>query len=139
NDDTGLAAAHPEMTETPPPDHAASNPNWITRMQMRFGGAALPEAAQALAMQSGTLATQLRMLQDAGWRVTLGKRGGGSRIDPRKHRVTIDGGLQHPGSIAYTLAHEARHAVEAMAGVLNLDYRNRSGFTRKALEAEARA
>ncbi|MBM2771225.1 LWXIA domain-containing protein [Burkholderia anthina] len=139
NDDTGLAAAHPEMTETPPPDHAASNPNWITRMQMRFGGAALPEAAQALAMQSGTLATQLRMLQDAGWRVTLGKRGGGSRIDPRKRRVTIDGGLQHPGSIAYTLAHEARHAVEAMAGVLNLDYRNRSGFTRKALEAEARA
>ncbi|AXF22982.1 LWXIA domain-containing protein [Burkholderia pyrrocinia] len=139
NDDTGLAAAHPETTETPPPDHAASNPGWITRMQMRFGGAALPEAAQALAMQSGTLATQLRMLQDAGWRVTLGKRGGGSRIDPRKRRVTIDGGLQHPGSIAYTLAHEARHAVEAMAGVLNLDYGNRSRFTRKALEAEARA
>ncbi|MEK7896642.1 LWXIA domain-containing protein [Burkholderia contaminans] len=139
NDETGLAAAHPETTETPPPDPAASNPGWITRMQMRFGGAALPEAAQALAMQSGTLATQLRMLQDAGWRVTLGKRGGGSRIDPRKRRVTIDGGLQHPGSIAYTLAHEARHAVEAMAGVLNLDYGNRSRFTRKALEAEARA
>ncbi|VWC74101.1 peptidoglycan-binding protein [Burkholderia lata] len=139
NDDIGLAAAHPEMTETPPPDLAAPNPGWITRMQMRFGGAALPEAAQALAMQSGTLATQLRMLQDAGWRVTLGKRGGGSRIDPRKRRVTIDGALQHPGSITYTLAHEARHAVEAMAGVLNLDYRNRSGFTRKALEAEARA
>ncbi|VWD60030.1 peptidoglycan-binding protein [Burkholderia lata] len=139
NDDIGLAAAHPEMTETPPPDPAAPNPGWVTRMQMRFGGAALPEAAQALAMQSGTLATQLRMLQDAGWRVTLGKRGGGSRIDPRKRRVTIDGALQHPGSITYTLAHEARHAVEAMAGVLNLDYRNRSGFTRKALEAEARA
>ncbi|CAB3764364.1 hypothetical protein B7G54_07725 [Burkholderia puraquae] len=139
NDDIGLAAAHPETTETPPPDHAASNPGWLTRIQMRFGGAALPEAAQALAMQSGTLATQLRMLQDAGWRVTLGKRGGGSRIDPRKRRVTIDGALQHPGSITYTLAHEARHAVEAMAGVLNLDYRNRNGFTRKALEAEARA
>ncbi|RQZ12857.1 LWXIA domain-containing protein [Burkholderia sp. Bp9031] len=139
NDDIGLAAAHPETTETAPPDHGASNPGWITRMQMRFGGAALPEAAQALAMQSGTLATQLRMLQDAGWRVTLGKRGGGSRIDPRKRRVTIDGALQHPGSITYTLAHEARHAVEAMAGVLNLDYGNRSRFTRKALEAEARA
>ncbi|WP_175689134.1 LWXIA domain-containing protein [Burkholderia anthina] len=139
NDDTALAAAHPETTETPPPDHAASNPGWLTRMQMRFGGAALPADARALAMQSGTLATQLRMLQDAGWRVTLGKRGGGSRIDPRKRRVTIDGGLQHPGSIAYTLAHEARHAVEAMSGVLNLDYRNRLGFTRKALEAEARA
>lgn len=139
NDDTGLAAAHPETTETPPPDHAASNPGWITRMQMRFGGAVLPEAAQALAMQSGTLATQLRMLQDAGWRVTLGKRGGGSRIDPRKRRVTIDGSLQHPGSIVYTLAREARQAVDAMAGVRNLDYGNRSRFTRKALEAEARA
>ncbi|WP_175903778.1 LWXIA domain-containing protein [Burkholderia seminalis] len=139
NDDVGLAAAHPETTETAPPDPGASKPGWVTRMQMRFGGAALPEAAQALAMQSGTLATQLRMLQDAGWRVTLGKRGGGSRIDPRKRRVTIDGALQHPGSITYTLAHEARHAVEAMAGVLNLDYGNRSRFTRKALEAEARA
>ena len=139
NDDIGLAAAHPETTETAPPDAGAAKPGWVTRMQMRFGGAALPEAAQALAMQSGTLATQLRMLQDAGWRVTLGKRGGGSRIDPRKRRVTIDGALQHPGSITYTLAHEARHAVEAMAGVLNLDYGNRSRFTRKALEAEARA
>ncbi|WP_306716506.1 LWXIA domain-containing protein [Burkholderia dolosa] len=139
NDDIGLAAAHPETTETAPADHAASTPGWVARMQMRFGGAPLPEAAQALAMQSDTLATQLRMLKDAGWRVTLGKRGGGSRIDPRKRRVTIDGDLQHPGSITYTLAHEARHAVEAMAGVLDLDYGSRSRFTRKALEAEARA
>ncbi|MGN7983768.1 LWXIA domain-containing protein [Burkholderia sp. 22313] len=134
-----LVAAHPDMTEPAAPDAAAQNPGWFTRMQMRFGGAPLPEAAQALAMQSATLVTQLRMLDDAGWRVKVGKRGGGSHIDPRKRRMTIDGALQDPGSITYTLASEARQAVEAMAGALNLDYGNRGRFTRKALEAEARA
>ncbi|WP_175732241.1 LWXIA domain-containing protein [Burkholderia ambifaria] len=137
--DAGFEAAHPDMTEPAPSDAAAPNPGWFTRMQVRFGGAPLPEAAQALAMQSATLVTQLRMLDDAGWRVKVGKRGGGSHIDPRKRRITIDGALQDPGSITYTLASEARQAVEATAGVLNLDYGNRGRFTRKALEAEARA
>ncbi|WP_352289168.1 hypothetical protein, partial [Psychrobacter sp. GW64-MNA-CIBAN-0177] len=42
--------------------------------------------------------------------------------------------------ITYTLAHEAKHAVEAIDGTLDsLDYSGRSRFTRKALEAEARA
>ncbi|WP_412024130.1 LWXIA domain-containing protein [Burkholderia cepacia] len=137
--DPGLAAPHPEITEAASPDAAAPIPGWFTRMQIRVGGAPLPEAAQALAMQSATLATQLRMLNDAGWRVKLGKRGGGSGIDTKRRRVTIDGALEHPGSITYTLANEARQAVEAMAGALNLDYGDRSRFTRKALEAEARA
>ncbi|HEF5872748.1 TPA: LWXIA domain-containing protein [Burkholderia cenocepacia] len=128
-----------EAPGTAPPDYAAPHPGWITRMQMRLGGASLPEAVQALALQSGTLATQLRMLQDAGWRVTIGKRGRGSHVDTRKRRVTIDGGLRDAGSITYALARESRKAVEAMAGVLDHDYGPRGGFTRKALEAEARA
>ncbi|WP_175806968.1 LWXIA domain-containing protein [Burkholderia metallica] len=137
--DADLVAAHPETTEAAPPDAAASGPGWFTRMQMRFGGAPVPEAARALAGQSATLVTQLRMLSEAGWRVKVGKRGGGSHIDSRKRVMTIDGALQDPGSITYTLASEARQAVEAMAGVLNLDYGSRGRFTRKALEAQARA
>ncbi|OXH84076.1 hypothetical protein CA831_31555, partial [Burkholderia multivorans] len=69
----------------------------------------------------------------------VGKRGGGSHVDPRKRVMTIDGALEDAGSITYTLASEARRAVEATAGVLNVDYGNRGRFTRKALEAEARA
>ncbi|KVL35610.1 LWXIA domain-containing protein [Burkholderia sp. MSMB1835] len=133
------AAAHPETTEAPP-DPALAGPGLFTRLQMRFGGAPLPDAVHALAQQSDTLTQQLRMLSDAGWRVSLGKRGGGSRIDPKRRRVTIDGGLHDSGSITYTLAHEAKHAVEAIDGTLDsLDYSGRSRFTRKALEAEARA
>ncbi|ALX15401.1 hypothetical protein P350_28465 [Burkholderia cepacia JBK9] len=132
-------AAPAETPGTATPDYATPHPGWITRMQMRLGGAPLPEAVQALAMQSGTLATQLRMLQDAGWRVTIGKRGRGSHVDTRKRRVTIDGGLRDAGSITYVLARESRKAVEALAGVLDHDYGPRGGFTRKALEAEARA
>ncbi|WP_176035231.1 LWXIA domain-containing protein [Burkholderia multivorans] len=137
--DTDLVAAHPDTTEPAAADRPAPSPGWFTRMQVRFGGAPLPEAAQALAMQSATLATQLRMLGDAGWRVKVGKRGGGSHVDPRKRVMTIDGALEDAGSITYTLASEARRAVEATAGVLNVDYGNRGRFTRKALEAEARA
>ncbi|AZQ55867.1 LWXIA domain-containing protein [Burkholderia cenocepacia] len=138
--DTYLEAAHPELTEAAPPDAAApDHPGRFPQVQLRFGGGPLPEAAQALAMQSATLVTQLRMLHDAGWRVKLGKRGGGSYIDPRKRRITIDSALQDPGSITYTLAGEARQAVEAMHGVLKPDYGDRGRFTRKALEAEARA
>ncbi|MPV70452.1 LWXIA domain-containing protein [Burkholderia sp. BE17] len=133
------AAAHPEITEAPP-DPSLAGPGLFTRLQMRFGGAPLPDAVHALAQQSDTLTQQLRMLSDAGWRVSLGKRGGGSRIDPKRRRVTIDGGLRDSGSITYTLAHEAKHAVEAIDGTLDsLDYSGRSRFTRKALEAEARA
>ncbi|WP_027781111.1 MULTISPECIES: LWXIA domain-containing protein [Burkholderia] len=137
--DDPARAAPAETPGAATPDYATPNPGWITRMQMRLGGAPLPEAVQALAMQSGTLATQLRMLQDAGWRVTIGKRGRGSHVDTRKRRVTIDGGLRDAGSITYVLARESRKAVEAMAGVLDHDYGPRGGFTRKALEAEARA
>ncbi|WP_241295537.1 LWXIA domain-containing protein [Burkholderia stabilis] len=132
-------AAHPEITEAPP-DPSLAGPGLLTRLQMRFGGAPLPEAVHALAQQSDTLTQQLRMLSDAGWRVSLGKRGGGSRIDPKRRRVTIDGALHDSGSITYTLAHEAKHAVEAIDGTLDgLDYSGRSRFTRKSLEAEARA
>ncbi|KML63534.1 peptidoglycan-binding protein [Burkholderia cepacia] len=132
-------AAHPETTEAPP-DPSLAGPGLFTRLQMRFGGAPLPDAVHALAQQSDTLTQQLRMMSDAGWRVSLGKRGGGSRIDPKRRRVTIDGGLRDSGSITYTLAHEAKHAVEAIDGTLDsLDYSGRSRFTRKALEAEARA
>ncbi|WP_175911594.1 LWXIA domain-containing protein [Burkholderia sp. BCC1640] len=138
--DTDLAAAHPELTEAAPPEAAAPDkPGRYTQVQFRFGGAPLPEAVQALAMQSATLVTQLRMLHDAGWRVKVGKRGGGSYIDPRRRRMTIDGALKDPGGITYTLAGEARQAVEAMHGVLKPDYGDRGRFTRKALEAEARA
>ncbi|WP_242610607.1 LWXIA domain-containing protein [Burkholderia vietnamiensis] len=137
--DADLVAAHPEITEAAPPEAAASGPGWFTRMQMRFGGAPVPDTVLALASQSATLVTQLRMLNDGGWRVKVGKRGGGSHIDVRKRVMTIDGALQEPGSITYTLASEARQAVEAMAGALDLDYGSRSRFTRKALEAEARA
>ncbi|MDN7794436.1 DUF4781 domain-containing protein, partial [Burkholderia vietnamiensis] len=137
--DADLVAAHPEITEAAPPEAAASGPGWFTRMQMRFGGAPVPDTVLALASQSATLVTQLRMLSDGGWRVKVGKRGGGSHIDVRKRVMTIDGALQEPGSITYTLASEARQAVEAMAGALDLDYGSRSRFTRKALEAEARA
>ncbi|KVO10908.1 hypothetical protein WJ74_17150 [Burkholderia ubonensis] len=137
--DDPARAAPAETPGTATPDYATPHPGWITRMQMRLGGAPLPEAVQALAMQSGTLATQLRMLQDAGWRVTIGKRGRGSHVDTRKRRVTIDGGLRDAGSITYVLARESRKAVEAMAGVLDHDSGQRGGFTRKALEAEARA
>ncbi|WP_258181663.1 DUF4781 domain-containing protein [Burkholderia cenocepacia] len=133
------AAAHPDTTEAPA-DPSLAGPGLFTRLQMRFGGAPLPDAVHALAQQSGTLTQQLRMLSDAGWRVSLGKRGGGSRIDPKRRRVTIDGALHDSGSITYTLAHEAKHAVEAIDGTLDsLDYSGRSRFTRKALEAEARA
>ncbi|WP_241338844.1 LWXIA domain-containing protein [Burkholderia cenocepacia] len=133
------AAAHPDTTEAPA-DPSLAGPGLFTRLQMRFGGAPLPDAVHALAQQSGTLTQQLRMLSDAGWRVSLGKRGGGSRIDPKRGRVTIDGALHDSGSITYTLAHEAKHAVEAIDGTLDsLDYSGRSRFTRKALEAEARA
>ncbi|WP_338340557.1 LWXIA domain-containing protein [Burkholderia vietnamiensis] len=137
--DADLVAAHPEITEAAPPEAAASGPGWFTRMQMRFGGAPVPDTVLALASQSATLVTQLRMLSDGGWRVKVGKRGSGSHIDVRKRVMTIDGALQEPGSITYTLASEARQAVEAMAGALDLDYGSRSRFTRKALEAEARA
>ncbi|AQQ23344.1 LWXIA domain-containing protein [Burkholderia cenocepacia] len=133
------AAAHPDTTEAPA-DPSLAGPGLFTRLQMRFGGAPLPDAVHALAQQSGTLTQQLRMLSDAGWRVSLGKRGGGSRIDPKRRRVTIDGALHDSGSITYTLAHEAKHTVEAIDGTLDsLDYSGRSRFTRKALEAEARA
>ncbi|WP_174994617.1 LWXIA domain-containing protein [Burkholderia arboris] len=139
DDRTLPAAAHPETTEAPQ-DPSLAGPGLFTRLQMRFGGAPLPDAVHALAQQSDTLTQQLRMMSDAGWRVSLGKRGGGSRIDPKRRRVTIDGGLHDSGSITYTLAHEAKHAVEAIDGTLDsLDYSGRSRFTRKALEAEARA
>ncbi|MXN78582.1 LWXIA domain-containing protein [Burkholderia sp. 4701] len=128
--------AHPEMTEVGP---SGDKPGLVARLQMRFGGAPLPNEVSALAQQSGTLAQQLRMLDDNGWRVRVGKRGGGSRIDAKKKRVTLDGALGHPGSMTYTLAHEAKHAVEAIDGSLGLDYSGRRRFTRKALEAEARA
>ncbi|RQR57758.1 LWXIA domain-containing protein [Burkholderia sp. Bp9125] len=131
-----IQLAHPETTETAP---AADKPGLVARLQMRFGGAPLPNEVSALAQQSGTLAQQLRMLDDNGWRVRVGKRGGGSRIDAKKKRVTLDGALGHPGSMTYTLAHEAKHAVEAIDGSLGLDYSGRRRFTRKALEAEARA
>ncbi|NIF15124.1 LWXIA domain-containing protein, partial [Burkholderia sp. Ax-1735] len=131
-----VTLAHPETTEVAP---SGDKPGLVARLQMRFGGAPLPNEVSALAQQSGTLAQQLRMLDDNGWRVRVGKRGGGSRIDAGKKRVTIDGALTHPESMTYTLAHEAKHAVEAIDGSLGLDYSGRRRFTRKALEAEARA
>ncbi|WP_322081306.1 LWXIA domain-containing protein [Burkholderia sp. BCC1972] len=131
-----VTLAHPETTEVAP---SGDKPGLVARLQMRFGGAPLPNEVSALAQQSGTLAQQLRMLDDNGWRVRVGKRGGGSRIDAGKKRVTIDGALTHSESMTYTLAHEAKHAVEAIDGSLGLDYSGRRRFTRKALEAEARA
>nr|AAR25813.1 unknown [Burkholderia multivorans E243] len=131
-----VTLAHPEIAET---GQAAAQPGLLARVQMRFGGAPLPSEVSALAQQSGTLAQQLRMLDDNGWRVRVGKRGGGSRIDTRKKQVTLDGALSHPESMTYTLAHEAKHAAEAIDGSLGLDYGGRRRFTRKALEAEARA
>lgn len=131
-----VTLAHPEIAET---GQDAAKPGLLARVQMRFGGAPLPSEVSALAQQSGTLAQQLRMLDDNGWRVRVGKRGGGSRIDTRKKQVTLDGALSHPESMTYTLAHEAKHAVEAIDGSLGLDYCGRRRFTRKALEAEARA
>ncbi|MFM0614401.1 LWXIA domain-containing protein [Paraburkholderia nemoris] len=137
-DTDGIEFAHPEMEETAP---AADNnkAGLLARLQMRFGGAPLPNEVSALAQQSGTLSQQLRMLNDEGWRVKVGREGRGSRIDAKKKRVTLDGGLCEPGSMTYALAHEAKHAVEAIDGNGGLDYSGRSRFTRKALEAEARA
>ncbi|KVO90753.1 peptidoglycan-binding protein [Burkholderia ubonensis] len=128
--------AHPEMTEVGP---SGDKPGLIARIQMRMRGAPLPNEVSALAQQSGTLAQQLRMLEDNGWRVRVGKRGGGSRTDARKKRVTLDGSLTHAGAMTYVLAHETEHAVEAISGTLGLDYSGKRRFTRKALEAEARA
>ncbi|MFM0298548.1 LWXIA domain-containing protein [Paraburkholderia sediminicola] len=137
-DTDGIEFAHPEMEETVPA--ADSNKaGLLARLQMRFGGAPLPNEVSALAQQSGTLSQQLRMLNDEGWRVKVGREGRGSRIDAKKKRVTLDGGLREPGSMTYALAHEAKHAVEAIDGNSGLDYSGRSRFTRKALEAEARA
>ncbi|MDR5671029.1 hypothetical protein KPA97_67490, partial [Burkholderia cenocepacia] len=71
--------------------------------------------------------------------VVRGKPGGGSKIDTRRRRVTIDGGLQSAGSMVYVLAHEARHALEAATGTLGLDYGSTQRYVRSALLAEARA
>lgn len=136
-DEDSLVFAHPAMEVDAPVD--ASQPGFFARLQMRFGGAPLPNEVSALAQQSGTLAQQLRMLNDSGWRVKVGRAGGGSRVDTQRRRVTLDGGLRDAGSMTYALAHEAKHAVESIQGETGLDYSARNRFTRKALEAEARA
>ncbi|MPW20192.1 LWXIA domain-containing protein [Paraburkholderia sp. CNPSo 3157] len=136
-DEDSLVFAHPQMEVDAPAD--ASQPGFFARLQMRFGGAPLPNEVSALAQQSGTLAQQLRMLNDSGWRVKVGRVGSGSRVDTQRRRVTLDGGLRDAGSMTYALAHEAKHAVESIQGQTGLDYSGRSRFTRKALEAEARA
>ncbi|SEJ93504.1 LWXIA domain-containing protein [Paraburkholderia diazotrophica] len=136
-DEDSLVFAHPQIEVDAPAD--ASQPGFFARLQMRFGGAPLPNEVSALAQQSGTLAQQLRMLNDSGWRVKVGRAGRGSRVDTQRRRVMLDGGLRDAGSMTYALAHEAKHAVESIQGQTDLDYSARSRFTRKALEAEARA
>ncbi len=137
-DDDGATFPHPQMDEAPARN--PGTPGLLTQLQMRFGGAPLPSEVSALAEQSGTLSQQLRMLNDKGWRVKVGREGGGSRIDTKRRRVTIDGALRKPGSMTYALAHEAQHAVEVVQGLRGFDYSEGQGrFTRKGLEAEARA
>jgi hypothetical protein len=134
----GLQMPHPAMADgAGAPD--APKPRLIERIQMRMGGAPLPNEVSALAQQSGTLSQQLRLLNENGWKVRRGKPGSGSRIDTKRRRVTIDGRVRDPGAATYVLAHETRHAVEAATGTLGLDYSGKRQFTRSALEAEARA
>ncbi|GLU34090.1 LWXIA domain-containing protein [Trinickia caryophylli] len=131
--------AAPDMREEPAATAGDGKVGLLTRLQMRFGGAPLPNEVSALAQQSGTLAQQMRQLEANGWTVKVGREGRGSRIDARKKRVMLDGGLRETGSMTYALAHETKHAVEAIDGTTGLDYSGRRAFTRKALEAEARA
>ncbi|MCX4173938.1 MULTISPECIES: LWXIA domain-containing protein [Paraburkholderia] len=134
----GLQMPHPAMAgDAGAPD--APKPRLIERIQMRMGGAPLPNEVSALAQQSGTLSQQLRLLNENGWKVRRGKPGSGSRIDTKRRRVTIDGRVRDPGAATYVLAHETQHAVEAATGTLGLDYSGKRQFTRSALEAEARA
>ncbi|WP_310682081.1 hypothetical protein, partial [Burkholderia multivorans] len=85
--------------DTLPADAFVQKPSLITRVRMRVGGAPLPDEVGALALQSSTLATQLRMLDSNGWRVRVGKPGSGSRIDAKRKRVTIDGAVAGPESM----------------------------------------
>ncbi|MFL9858240.1 LWXIA domain-containing protein [Paraburkholderia madseniana] len=134
----GLQMPHPAMADGAGAADAPK-PRLIERIQMRMGGAPLPNEVSALVQQSGTLSQQLRLLNENGWKVRRGKPGNGSRIDMKRRRVTIDGRVRDPGAATYVLAHETQHAVEAATGTLGLDYSGKRQFTRSALEAEARA
>ncbi|WP_165848117.1 LWXIA domain-containing protein [Paraburkholderia lacunae] len=134
----GLQMPHPDMAEGADATDGPK-PGLIERIQMRMGGAPLPNEVSALVQQSGTLSQQLRLLAENGWKVRRGKPGSGSRMDTKRRRVTIDGRVRDPGAATYVLAHETQHAVEAATGTLGLDYSGKRQFTRSALEAEARA
>ncbi|MGU7768728.1 T3SS effector HopA1 family protein [Burkholderia sp. MR1-5-21] len=114
-------------------------PSPFERVRMRTGGVEVPASALALASSSGTLASQMRLLDAAGWTIGVGRRGGGSHTDAANKHITLDGNAVDMGSFVYTLGHEAAHAVDAELGLLNLRANGNAIDVPNALHAEARA
>jgi len=92
--------------------------------------------ATALAAQSSSLLSDLKMLQQKGWGIQIGSNGGGSFANRTLKTIVLDGNLtSDPVAVVQALSHEAGHALYAFKP----DTSSKSAFVRSALGDEGMA